>query len=80
MMNRIHRIAFSILFSVLISPTITSALDPNRAITQYDVTKWVQEIAPLLKNLSSSANGWNLEHLTSEISSPSDPYTPTAQI
>lgn len=56
------------------------ALEKDPEKRPADVTKWVQEIAPLLKNLSSSANGWNLEHLTSEISSPSDPHTPTEQI
>jgi ligand-binding sensor domain-containing protein/tRNA A-37 threonylcarbamoyl transferase component Bud32 len=44
------------------------------------VVQWVQEIAPRLMKLSSSASGWNIEHLTSEISSPSDPRSPTAQI
>jgi serine/threonine protein kinase len=44
------------------------------------IMQWVQEIMPQLKTLPSSVSGWNIEHLISEISSPSDPHSSTAQI
>ncbi len=56
------------------------ALDKDPQKRPASVMQWVQEIAPLLKNLQSSTSGWNTDHLTSEMSSPSDPHTPTAQI
>ena len=44
------------------------------------VMQWVEELVPRLKDLSSPSSGWNIEHLTSEISSPSDPHSSTEQI
>ena len=39
-MHRIPQIAILFLFLLLISPNTTSALDPNRAITQYVIDVW----------------------------------------
>jgi hypothetical protein len=44
------------------------------------VMQWVEELAPLLKDLSSPVSGWNIEHLISEISSSPDPGSHTEQI
>jgi hypothetical protein len=44
------------------------------------VIQWVQQIAPLLNKLPSTVSGWNIDHLISEISSPSDPHSRTEQI
>lgn len=56
------------------------ALEKDPPKRPNNVLLWVQKIAPLLKNLQSSASGWNLEHLSSEMSAPTDPGSSTAQI
>jgi ligand-binding sensor domain-containing protein/tRNA A-37 threonylcarbamoyl transferase component Bud32 len=63
-----------------IQRTFDWALEKDPEKRPGSVTEWAREIAPLLKTLDSSVSGWNLEHLTSEIPSPSDPHSRTAQI